>query len=129
MIKTTGVHAYQQQVVRGAEAAKPEELVALLFTRLLETLAKARHFIAVKNFAKKTDNLNFAIDILNVLEESLDYDQGGELAENLQGLYQYSAKKLLDANVSNDTAMVDEVMSLMSEIQEGWKSVLTGGQP
>ena len=126
MIKTKGAQAYKNQVAIGAEGAKPEELVGLLFTRLLETLAKARQFMEMKNFAEKASRINHAIEIITTLEQALDHEQGGELSGNLQALYQDSTKQLLTAHTNNDVVLLDEVVSLMREIHEGWQGMLAG---
>ena len=124
--KQKGINAYQRQQKSGVEVAKPEQLVATLFDKLMETLARVRHFMDVKDFANKADRINLAMDILQVLEQSLDHEKGGELAGNLQALYQYCVRRLTEANASNDQAAIDEVSGLMGEIQEGWQSILAG---
>lgn len=124
--KQKGINAYQRQQKSGVEVAKPEQLVATLFDKLMETLARVRHFMDVKDFANKSDRINLAMDILQVLEQSLDHEKGGELAGNLQALYQYCVRRLTEANASNDLAAIDEVSGLMGEIQEGWQSILAG---
>ncbi|WBA82550.1 flagellar export chaperone FliS [Endozoicomonas sp. GU-1] len=125
-MKRPGISAYQQQQRASVEVAKPEQLVATLFNKLMETLAKARHYMEEQDLSKKVDRINLSIDILLVLEQSLDHEKGGELAGNLQGLYQYCIKRLTEANASNDVTMIDEVSGLMGEIREGWQSVVNG---
>ncbi|MBO9480852.1 MULTISPECIES: flagellar export chaperone FliS [Gammaproteobacteria] len=125
-MKRAGISAYQQQQRASVEVAKPEQLVATLFNKLMETLAKARHYMEEKDLSKKVDRINLSMDILLVLEQSLDHEKGGELADNLQGLYQYCIKRLTEANASNDVTMIDEVSGLMGEIREGWQSVVNG---
>ncbi|USE37647.1 flagellar export chaperone FliS [Endozoicomonas sp. SCSIO W0465] len=125
-MKRAGINAYQQQQRASVEVAKPEQLVATLFNKLMETLAKARHYMEEKDLGKKVDRINLSMDILLVLEQSLDHEKGGELADNLQGLYQYCIKRLTEANASNDVTMIDEVAGLMGEIREGWQSVVNG---
>lgn len=124
--KQGGINAYQRQQKSSVETAKPEQLVATLFDKLMGTLARARHFMDVKDFANKADRINLAMEILQVLEQSLDHEKGGELAGNLQALYQYCFKRLTEANASNDLAAIDEVSGLMGEIQAGWQSILAG---
>ena len=120
-MKQSGLNAYQQQERAGAEVAKPEQVVGILFTKLVDTLTKVRAYIERKDLSNKQDRLSLSLDIFVVLEGSLDHEKGGEIASNLQALYQYCQKRLMEANASNDPAMVTEVIGLVKEIQEGWR--------
>lgn len=122
-MKKSGLNAYKQQERAGAEVAKPEQIVGILFAKLVDTLIKARSYIERKDLTNKQDRLNLALDIFGVLEGSLDHKKGGELAANLQELYQYCQKRLMEANAANDTEAVTEVVELVKEVQEGWQSI------
>ncbi|MGB1271056.1 MAG: flagellar protein FliS, partial [Endozoicomonas sp.] len=73
-MKRAGINAYQQQEKASVEVAKPEQLVATLFIKFMDALAKARQFIEMKDIPKKADRINLALDILTVLEQSLDHE-------------------------------------------------------
>ena len=122
-MKRSGLNAYQQQERAGAEIAKPEQVVGILFTKLVDTLTKVRSCIERKDLPNKQDRLNLSLDIFVVLEGSLDHERGGEIASNLQALYQYCQKRLMEANASNDPEMISEVIGLVKEVQEGWRFV------
>ena len=127
-MKRSGLSAYQQQERAGAEVAKPEQVVGILFTKLIDTLTKVHSYIERKDLANKQDRLNLSLDIFTVLEGSLDHEKGGEIASNLKALYQYCQKRLMEANASNDPAIITEVIGLVKEVQEGWRFV-TEKQP
>jgi flagellar protein FliS len=57
------------------------------------------------------------------LQASLDYDSGGEIAENLGNLYDYMSRRLVVANLRNDGSILDEVASLIVEIKMGWDGI------
>ncbi len=61
--------------------------------------------------------------ILNGLRASLNLEEGGNLAQNLYALYDYMARRLLHANLNNDSAALDEVLNLLSEIHGAWVSI------
>lgn len=127
-MKHTGLNAYQQQERAGAEVAKPEQVVSILFTKLVDTLTKVRSYIERRDLPNKQDRLNLSLDIFVVLEGSLDHEKGGEIATNLKALYQYCQKRLMEANASNDPEIITEVITLVKEVQEGWRFV-TEKQP
>ena len=65
-----------------------------------------------------------AIDIItNGLKASLDLEQGGSLAEQLGGLYEYMTVRLLHANLKNDKTILDEVLMLLEEIHSAWRQI------
>ncbi|MEM6710471.1 MAG: flagellar export chaperone FliS [Pseudomonadota bacterium] len=118
------VSAYKQMDVTGQVAgASPKELIGLLFGGLTDRLSKALGCIRYDDYAGKSEALTRAIEILEGLRQSLDLEQGGELAANLNGLYLYCAQRLLRANIDHDEAPVVEVISLVKTISEAWDAI------
>jgi flagellar protein FliS len=115
---------YQQVSIQGGVMdASPHRLVQMLMEGFLEKLAIAKGNIVRKETALKGENISRAITIVNGLQASLNRDAGGELAENLNSLYEYMALRLIIANTSNDEAILDEVARLMIEIKLGWDNM------
>jgi flagellar protein FliS len=103
--------------------ASPVELVLVLTDGLLEELARARGHIVGKRYELKAKSLNKCTDIINGLSSSLDFDNGGEVVQNLGRLYEYCASRLYTAGVSLDPTIVDEVSTLLTTIKKGWLGV------
>ena len=61
--------------------------------------------------------------IIDGLKVSLDMEKGGEIATNLESLYDYMQRQLLMANLENKTQNLDEVLSLLNEIRTGWAQI------
>ena len=81
------------------------------------------------NIAEKGSAVSKAIDIItNGLKASLDYEAGGELTLKLSALYDYMAHRLLWANLKNDTAALDEVLSLLNELHGAWAQIAPGNE-
>jgi flagellar protein FliS len=79
--------------------------------------------LAKKNFEKKGIELSNALAIVGVLKASIDFEQGGEVSQNLNSLYKYCADKLVEASAANDTAMLDEVVKVLLPIKSGWDDI------
>lgn len=115
---------YQQVSVHsGIMDASPHRLVQMLMEGALEKIALAKGNMGNKRFADKGENIGHAITIIGGLQSSLNHDTEGELAENLNNLYEYMSSRLVLANLRNDQSILDEVAGLMVEIKMGWDSI------
>ncbi len=114
-----------QSVNTGAQVveASPHRLIQMLLEGALDRLAKARGAIEREQLALKGEMLGKTIAIVMALRESLDFEQGGEIASNLDSLYDYIAQRLLDVTRNNQLAPLDEAVSLLREIKEGWDGI------
>ena len=106
------------------QSASPHRLIVLLFEGARQAVVIARASMDSGDTAQKGSSITKAIDIiLNGLRSSLDLEAGGDLAQNLYALYDYMARRLLHANIHNDRAALDEVLSLLSEIHGAWVAI------
>jgi flagellar protein FliS len=104
-------------------SASPVELVLLLTDGLLDELARARGHIASKRYEQKATSINKCIDIINGMASSLDYEQGGPVVTNLASLYEFCSTHLNGAGIKLDPVMVDEVVTVITTIRQGWIGV------
>jgi len=113
----------QNHVQGGVETASPHRLVQMLMEGALEKILAAKGFMAAKNIAAKGENISWAISIVDSLRSCLNVEVGGEFAQNLASLYDYMEQQLLQANIKNDPALLDEVGKLMIQIKSGWDAI------
>jgi flagellar protein FliS len=105
-------------------SADPHKLTALLYEGALLAIARAREETLTNQVAAKGQSISKAIAIIGEgLNASLDRKAGGKLAEDLGALYGYMVKRLVDANLKNDVAALDEVAKLLRELKEAWDSI------
>jgi len=120
-LKKRGLHQYGKVSVGSeVEYASPHRLIQMLMEGALDKIATAKGCMDRGETAKKGEHISWAISIIGGLQSSLDVEAGGEIAQNLDDLYSYIAKRLMDANANNDIAALDEVMSLLLEIKSAW---------
>ncbi len=106
-----------------ALVADKVELIQMLFDGLVDSLSVAKGHIEHKALDKKAQALNRASRILVGLKSALDFSQGGDLANNLNELYDYALRRILHANLHNDVNTLSEIQSLMAEIQQAWRAM------
>ncbi|MBS97805.1 MAG: flagellar export chaperone FliS [Oceanospirillaceae bacterium] len=105
------------------ENATPHELVSMMFKGALEALAKAKGAIERNDIQLRTQQINKTTEIIVNLKGTLNFEQGGEIAENLDALYDYMIRTLMQANRENSGEKVAEVAELLSEIFQGWAGI------
>ncbi|WP_265498954.1 flagellar export chaperone FliS [Providencia rustigianii] len=117
--------AYQQVNLESEITnATPYQLIQILFKGALSALKRGEIFMEQGNVAEKGKEISKAIDIIDTgLKQSLNYEAGGELAENLASLYEYMTMQLLRANLENNEAYVQEVYQLLSDIASAWQQI------
>jgi flagellar protein FliS len=121
---SAGIRAYRAAGAHGrVEGADPHRLVQLMFEALLDRLALARGPMERGRTGPKGEALSRAIALFEALSASLDLERGGDIAVNLRALYDYSMRRLLDANLRNDTAALDEVAGLVREVKSAWDAI------
>ncbi len=107
----------------GLGDSSPHRLIEMLFDGLVERITQAKGAMQYKNYELKGKKINSAIAIVSGLRESLDKDQGGEIAENLDALYIYITKILSQGNIENESKYLDEALELVGNVHEAWKQI------
>jgi flagellar protein FliS len=120
-----GVNAYANVGLEtGIASASPHKLIVMLYDGALVALLSAKTNIATNNIAGKGAAISKAITIIdNGLRASLDKSAGGEIAANLDALYDYMSRRLLHANLKNDVAIIDEVHGLLADLRGAWVEI------
>jgi len=121
----TGANAYANVGLEtGIAAASSHKLIVMLYDGALVALLGAKTNIAAGNIAAKGSAISKAIAIIdNGLRASLDKEAGGEIAVNLDSLYDYMSRRLLHANLKSDVPAIVEVHRLLSDLREAWVSI------
>lgn len=118
--------AYQSQSIL---TASPGQLVLILYDGALRFLNQAKAgFHLPEDSANRIETINTGIlraeAILQELKANLDLKSGGEIAKNLDRLYDYYLRRLLQANIQKDEAPVEEVERLVRTLRDGWAEML-----
>ncbi|HAU34843.1 flagellar export chaperone FliS [Lysinibacillus sp. FSL R5-0849] len=115
----TAQNAYKQNSVT---TASPGELTLMLYNGCLKFLNKAKQAIQEKNIQEKNTNLQKAQAIISELMSTLNMDI--EISKQMLPLYEYMNHRLVEANIQNDVAIIEEVEGLVTEFRDTWKEVI-----
>jgi flagellar protein FliS len=125
--KQSGASAYSKVGLEtGVIAASPHKLIVMLFDGAIVAIRKAAEQMAAGDIAAKGKSISHALMIIDSgLRASLNKEGGGEIAANLDALYEYMARQLLTANLQNKRELLDEVQRLLLDLRTSWEAIGT----
>ena len=123
------MHAYANSEREAAvESDNPHALIAVMYDELLRSM---NSFYA--NLEKNSANLELrgksmsrSLTIIYALQSSLNFEAGGEIAENLFRLYEYARQQLLASAKSEESEGIKGAIDSLAEIRDAWR--MTGSQ-
>lgn len=126
----SAAHAYANVGLEtGVVAASPHQLIIMLYEGAELAVRMAIRHMAEGDLGKKSAAISKASAIiLDGLRAALDPDQGGDIAQQLDALYDYMNKRLMLAHLNNQTAPLEEVLGLLRELHAAWQQIGNAGR-
>lgn len=119
-INTAGYEAYKRTQVQTADQGS---LIIMCYEGATTFLKKARQAQQDNNDQVRVDALNKAQNILWELTNSLNFE-AGELARNLEALYNYMIRRIVDAEYNKNIEAMDEVIGYLQELKGSWEKII-----
>jgi len=116
MYETTARRYQQIQ----ATTATPGELLLALYDGLFRFLKAAKMCFENKQAVKAREYLSKSHAILSELYIALDYSQAPELCGQLEAIYGFCMGHILQCNLKNNPAMIDDVLRALTPLKEAW---------
>lgn len=104
-------------------AASPHKVIQMLMAGAIERLIQGRVAMENNDIGAKGERLGKALDIVISLRSCLSIDDGGEIAGNLDALYDYMVRQITLANVNNDPELINECVHIFREIKSAWDQI------
>lgn len=124
MVGQRALSQYQQVNTDAAvETASPHKLIQMLMQGCLQRIAEAKGAIMRNDIPAKGTAISKAINIVAGLQASLNKEVEASLPHQLDSLYDYMQRRLLEANLKNSSELLDEVAELMRTVKEGWDGI------
>ncbi|WP_163131745.1 flagellar export chaperone FliS [Agarivorans sp. Alg241-V36] len=119
-----GINQYRQVGIKDQIAtADPHQITQLLMQTALENLSVAKGCIERNDISSKAKPIAKATSIITSLRDTLDHEKGGEIATNLQDLYNFMLERLSEASINNDATIIAEVMEVFLPIKSAWDQI------
>jgi len=126
MVYADNYNAYKQNSIL---TASPEELTLMLYNGLIRFILRAQRAIEENDIEKANESIIRAEDIIVEFQSTLDMSY--ELSKGLFLLYDYMYRRLIDANISKDKEILEEVLHFARDLRDTWAQAmkLAKGQP
>lgn len=112
--------AYQKYRNTQIQSASKEKLLLMLYEGCIRFMKQALLAIDKRDIAGRGLNIGRAYDIVAELNNTLNFEAGGDLARNLEQLYMFVTDRLTKANVQNDKKPLEEALKIMETLYTGW---------
>ena len=89
----------------------------------IERLIQGKAAMEQGNIPIKGERLGKALDIIISLRSCLSMDDGGDIAQNLDQLYEFMISQITEANHKNDPQPIDDVIDIIREIKSAWEQI------
>ncbi len=122
-MKSSAINTYRKTASSEAYCATPHRLVQMLMSGAMNGIANARGCIERGEHEARHKEITWTISVIEALRGALDMKQGGEIAVNLDMLYDYMVRRLFDADIHKNIEALDEVAGLLREIKLAWDAM------
>jgi len=130
---TNAISAYRETRIKTASQG---QLIIMLYDEAVKSLDRAIDLLE-KNTKKKDpgkiEHINKSIlkvqEIVTELSVSLDFEQGGEIAQNLFSLYSWFNQELLEGNIKQDIDRIKTVRILLDDLRGAWHEIVARNTP
>lgn len=116
-----GLGAYKKTSIH---TASKEQILLMLYQAAIKNCKKAMEAIDEGKIAKKGEHIGKLQDIIMELNNSLNHDVGGDVADELSSLYDYLLYSTTQANIKIDKGPLESALQILNTLYEGWSTAV-----
>jgi len=119
------VYSYLENQVKNAH---PLDHIIMLYNKAIACLKIAKKSIEEglnnpESIKKKAESIGRATEIIAYLQGSLNMEKGGDIAKNLNEIYDILLSELVKANIENDTEIIVKSLEILENLKKAWEEV------
>ena len=118
MANNFGAGQYKQMQVKTAGRG---QILIMLYEAAIQNVKKASLALDKKDLSAKGVAIVKVHDIINELLNTLDFEVGGQIARDLERLYNFITEQLLKANIENSKEALQAIEKTLNTLLEGWR--------
>lgn len=116
----SGNNPYKKYKETSVTSASREKLLLMMYEGAIKFTKKAILATEAKNIGDRGFNIGKAYDIILELNNTLNFEVGGQVAVNLEQLYMFMTDQLTKANISGDVSHLHNVLGILNTLYDGW---------
>jgi flagellar protein FliS len=120
MVQTEASNIYHRTAIATAD---PLQLIILCYDAAINDLKQAEELHERHDMNEAYRKIRHAQDIVTELLVGLDYERGGDVAGNLNRLYNFILRQLIGINSRENTSIYDHLVRILSELRDGWEAI------
>ncbi|MBN1102067.1 MAG: flagellar export chaperone FliS [Deltaproteobacteria bacterium] len=110
------------------ETAGRLDLVLMCYEKAIESLWQARKSYEQGQYEQKARKLQRGLRIIQELQGCLNFEKGGQIARNLDAIYTYLVRRLLEGDVKRDLTAFDEAVKILTDLKDSWRGIASENQ-
>jgi flagellar protein FliS len=126
MIPEQVSNLYNQTAIQTAD---PLQLIILCYDAAISDLKQAKELHQKSEMNEAYRNIRHAQDIITELLVGLDYERGGDIARDLNRIYNFIVRQLIGINSRKDVALYDDLVRILSNLRDGWQTLKHASGP
>jgi len=121
MADNYGANQYKQTSIKTANRG---QLLIMLYEAAIRNIKKAAAALEKKDLVEKGATIGKVHDIIMELLNTLDFDAGGNIARDLESLYNFMIEQLVKANIENNKEPLRVVQKLLESLLGAWREAV-----
>lgn len=101
------------------------DLIILCHEKIIQFLKQAKELQLSNEIERKGEKIEKVLGIISELRSSLNYEKGGRIAENLDSIYSYLLKRIVEKNLNKTMDIYDEAIHMIGELKNAWEEINT----